>query len=396
MAGDKFSATEPTLGYLYQIRHALYLAMAGREEANTLVEIIDDVSIHAAEKTIERLQLKHSPKPLTNSSVALWKTLRIWSEALADGSLDVSECRLALVSTAAIPDGSVAEMLSGLSRDVERIVGTLTEVAKKSKNKDLAKSFKAFLDLSPAHREALVQVVEVIGNAPRIDESRELVMQQLRMVRQQHRVPVFERLEGWWFNRVVNSLVSPEDPVPVSGFQVWDYTRELAEQFHEDSLPIDYEDAMAPNDDGSESDNRVFVLQMRELNEDGRRIRKAVSDYYRAFRQRARWVRDQLLIGNELQKYEDKLADEWERVEIAFSERFGESMAEEEMRRFGRELLNWMEFQSDARIRPSVDVAYVRRGSYHMLADESPPRVYWHPEFRQRLAKTLEERLEVK
>lgn len=38
----------------------------------------------------------------------------------------------------------------------------------------------------------------------------------------------------------------------------------------------------------------------------------ALRDYYRAFRQRASWIRNNLLYINELERYEQRLIDEWE------------------------------------------------------------------------------------
>ena len=43
------------------------------------------------------------------------------------------------------------------------------------------------------------------------------------------------------------------------------------------------------------------------------------------------------------------------------------------------------------RIRERVAEPYVVRGGFHILANARPiPRVYWHPQFLQRLEKLLE------
>ena len=51
-------------------------------------------------------------------------------------------------------------------------------------------------------------------------------------------------------------------------------------------------------------------------------------------------------------------------------------------------MLAWAE-RAAIGIRPGVTEPFVVRGSFHMLADEAPPRVGWHPEFHDRLAKIL-------
>lgn len=392
MTVDHFSAIHQTLGYLYQIRYALFLGLSRNEEAQVLVEICDDVSVHEGDiDPADRIQLKHSPAALTDTSPGLWKTLRIWSEGIADGTISVPGCNLILATTAELPAGSIAKCLSEDRTDAARLAETLRSVASDSKNKLLEKSFVAFSGLSEQQQISLVSSVRVKGAEPDIDGIRKRILEQLRIVRPQHRGPVFDRLEGWWLNRVVNNLRANQ-PLPTSGFEIWASLRDLAEQFHEDSLPIDYEELEPPPEHGSDSDRRVFVLQLRELQIDTKRIQKAVSDYYRAFCQRSRWVRDQLLVGNELENYENRLVDEWERIALARKDRFANTTIEREMRQLGIEILEWMEFDSDFRIRPSVAAPYVRRGTYHMLADGEPPRVHWHPDFQSRLTAIIEKR----
>ena len=50
-------------------------------------------------------------------------------------------------------------------------------------------------------------------------------------------------------------------------------------------------------------------------------------------------------------------------------------------------LYDWAENQSKGlQIRKDVTEDFVRRGSFHILADEKPmPRVHWHPQFLERL-----------
>lgn len=60
---------------------------------------------------------------------------------------------------------------------------------------------------------------------------------------------------------------------------------------------------------------------------------------------------------------------------------------EAELQAAGRRLYDWAENQSKGlQIRKDVTEDFVRRGSFHILADEKPtPRVHWHPKFLARL-----------
>ncbi|MCY3820158.1 MAG: hypothetical protein OXH52_12470 [Gammaproteobacteria bacterium] len=111
------SAAPSFAGYLYQARLALAEALryayadSGVEIA---VEKFDDVSFEKNGTPLELLQTKHrltKAGDLTDSSVDLWKTLRVWAEAAkADPSLP-GRTRFALLTTAQAPAGSAASHL---------------------------------------------------------------------------------------------------------------------------------------------------------------------------------------------------------------------------------------------------------------------------------------------
>lgn len=101
-----------------------------------------------------------------------------------------------------------------------------------------------------------------------------------------------------------------------------------------------------------------------------------------------------MLVSGEVEEYEDRLADEWNRYKDVAFERVKNDSAEDALREAGVTLYNWAEFETgkieSLRIRARVTEPYVLRGSFHILADTTPePRVYWHPRFLARLGKVL-------
>jgi hypothetical protein len=88
------------------------------------------------------------------------------------------------------------------------------------------------------------------------------------------------------------------------------------------------------------------------------------------------------------------LVDEWERFSAAFLEELMDTQDELALKQCGRKILNHMEFDTDyLRIREKVSEPYIKRGSFHMLADDltGKPRVWWHPLFMKRLETQLTE-----
>ena len=128
-----------------------------------------------------------------------------------------------------------------------------------------------------------------------------------------------------------------------------------------------------------------FVEQLRLITLTEPRIRHAVIDYYRAFEQRSRWLREDLLLVGDLEQYEQKLVEEWERAFERIKQNVG---VEEEPKKqvAGRAVYDWAQ-EANIYIRPQCREAYIHRGSFQLLADKL--RVGWHPEFLARLEHLL-------
>ena len=137
----------------------------------------------------------------------------------------------------------------------------------------------------------------------------------------------------------------------------------------------------------SESE-KILYEQLKLICLGSHRMQNALRDYYRAFKQRAAWVRNDLLYVNELEKYEKRLIDEWDHAFGEMQDDLAEikSLTEEEKAKAGRKLLSDIE-KKDIRIRPKCEEAFVMRGSYHLLANKL--KVGWHVDFFERLKGLL-------
>ncbi|BAZ25527.1 hypothetical protein NIES4073_64320 [Kalymmatonema gypsitolerans NIES-4073] len=388
-----FSAGSQALGYMFQARYALYLILTNKEELELAVESLDDITFFEDENNpTELLQLKHhtTKASLTDSSSDLWKTIRVWSTQLQENKIFLPDTLLTLVTTAKAPANSAAFFLRPVkARNAKLALEKLLEVANKSNNESLTKSFEAFKALDNTQQQLLIDSIQIIDSSPDIIDITPKIKEKLIAVRREHRDGVYERLEGWWFAQVVKHL--RDDSVNfISGFEVRDKICEINDQFKPDALPIDFFDLEIPEQPDISEDNRRFVAQLKEIAVHNKRIEKAILDYYKAFEQRSRWAREELLFGGEIEQYEKKLIDEWERYMLALQDEMSNSDDNElEYKKIGRKLFNWMEQEADIRIRSQVTEPYVMRGSYHILADQKLPRVHWHPKFLERLTQLL-------
>ncbi|MGI4821963.1 MAG: ABC-three component system protein [Janthinobacterium lividum] len=85
---------------------------------------------------------------------------------------------------------------------------------------------------------------------------------------------------------------------------------DLISRFQSDSLPIDYAQERIDMTYIEAQKDKMFARQLNCLKVRTERVQLAIEDFCRAFEQRTRWVKDKLLIDDDLAVYEDKLRKE--------------------------------------------------------------------------------------
>jgi len=391
MVMSEFSAGPQAAGYLYQFRQALLLLLQGSEEAELKVEGLDDIDISDA-TTSSRLhaQVKHHVSraaDLTDASADIWKTIMVWATHLLSGRFPPN-VDLALITTATAPKGSAGAYLrEGRERSVDDALGILRGVAATSTNRSLAPAFAAFSALSGSQQRFLLERVKIFDGAANLVDVAEDIRAEIRYATHPEFIDlVQERLEGWWLGQIARQLLErPDSALP--RLEIHLKLASIAEQFHADALPIDFASSI-PDAIDAAGDKRIFVSQLREVTPNKLRIERCIIDYYRAYEQRSRWLREELLLATDLTDYENRLVDEWERYRLALEDEAAPDESDSAACLvFGRKLLGWMETEAEIPIRERVTEGYVMRGSFHMLADQARPRIWWHPFFLERLEK---------
>lgn len=397
---DKYSAGEQGLGYIYQARLALLHLLQMSEDTSVFLEKDDDLDFvdGGGGKSLASLKHKAVGDRLTDLSTDFWKSVNIWLARYKRDGRASSNLRFFLFTTGTVsadsflarlrPDQPVA---SGDKPTINMLAHTALA---KSTSKLVGPIAAAFNELTDFEKQDFLERILILDDSPRIGDIPETVRDKhMRSIRREHRGFVFERLEGWWTDAVIKQLTGARTE-GIFGYEVSDKLSNFAEEYKTDNLPITFR-GKAPTDEiDTETDPRLFVAQLREIGISSSRIRSAILDYYRAFEQRSAWARENLLVSGEIEEYEDRLADEWNRYKDVAFEKLKDDSAEEALCEAGATLYNWAEFETgkseSLRIRARVTEAYVLRGSFHILADATPePRVYWHPRFLVRLGKVL-------
>ena len=387
-ASAVYSAAQSAAGYLYQARLALVEVLryvyvdSGIEIA---VEKLDDVSFEKDGSALELLQTKHHLRKsgnLTDSSVDLWKTLRVWADsAKADPSLP-GRTRFALVTTARAPTGSAASYLrpaDACSRDPARAEALLVNAGNVSKNTALSKAITAFMALTPEMRKSLVAAIEIIDGAPLIGDMARLIEKRIRMVASRGRTELArEQLEGWWWPRICAALQA-ETPGTISVLEVEQKLDDIRDSLTRDNLPFDMEGVEPSHEELAKLDEMRFVRQLQSIALGATRLQYAKRDFYRASTQRSHWARHTLVFDGEVARFDRTLIEEWQPRFAEMCDSLADECQQSALREAGRKLYTWVETDARSPLRTAIS-RFLNVGSYHILADDL--RVGWHCDYQ--------------
>lgn len=387
-----FDATSSLLGYLHQLRYALWQAIeASRNDilGSIAIEAADDVELRTEKShSIEQLKHRSRESTLTDRSSDLWKTIRIWSSLALDTTFDVGSVHFRLITTGKVREGSIASMLSQENRKEAEALRRMLQISNEPGESN-RKAYEEFRRLPPKRQQELVSRIEVIANSADIEQVGEKIEQSLALgFPRQHLATFARHLEGWWFNVCIEKLRGCGKNI-IRLDQLDAQIHLIRQEFSEDSLPISREiSRLKPPP--LRYQNHDFVEQLRFIQASESRINRAITNYLKAFNQRSSWQRENLLLLDELRDYEDSLVEEWSIHFDQLRDILGDNASEEAKLSAARELYGWAEGATTPVIRERCTEPFVVRGSLHMMAHEH--KIGWHPEFASKLMSLLDSR----
>lgn len=379
---NKFGASAPMAGYLFQSRLALLRGLQLlKKQPNGVISIekYDDVAFDDTDHGKCLLQAKHhiSPKSLSDKSVELWKTLRVWLETFQAGALTAGNVRRMLITTACA-DGDSAMALLRPGHDAKaraKSHNLLCKAASESKSLTTKEGREAYLKLSDTEAELFLQSIEVCDNHINLIDMMDEIEGELVLLSPDHKALIAQYLEGWWLSVVAQHLIDENaDDIPVQNIIRKAY--EIGNQFKQNGLPVDDPAAIGAKEYTESDEAALFVKQMRLVELNDNIIRRAVSDYYRSSAQRSKWARESLLLDGETDRYDEKLRDRWARK---FDADCAESadLSDGDKKKLGRGICVWAT-QEQVGFRNVVET-WITAGSFHGLADRM--HIGWHPEY---------------
>lgn len=394
------AAEGAALGFWYQALYALLtLVKQSTDDAAIGVEQLDDIELKADGHTL-LYQLKHSisnvPQPITIKSRSLWRTVKVWVDALP--SLVLSETTFHLVTVANIDDGSVLNVLTCDSADRADLVAAMTAEAERVRDErekaaakkdalphgDRADACEAFLNLSETERLNLLRRAVIKPDSPTVPEVEKLIADQLHILPTKQRADVACRLVEWWDRQVVYSLCNQRGRI-IARSELQAQISEIVGDLDQGKLSADFETVSHPEDYQPDG---MLARQIGLVNGKPSDYEKAIREEWKAREQRARWVAANPAMASKINDYDLVLREHWSDRHIQVAEDCAD-LEEVQKCSSGLNLLRWTHNEAPTTIRPIADgwvAAYYVRGSYQVLAINLT--VGWHPDYRMKLGVT--------
>ena len=383
---SQFDASGSLAGYMYQCRLALLLGLqAVKKNPNGQISIekFDDIAFDNGDHAECLIQAKHhiSAKELSDSSVEVWKTLRIWIEDFKSGVIANADTRRMLITTAVAPDGSAVSKLrpEATDDDLRTARDGLRAIATTSTNQTTKGGRELFQSLTDEEAELLLKSIQVLDAARNLPDVLDDIEGELRILAPSHSDKVTEILEGWWLKVIAKRLVGEEKTqIPLQ--DILRKAHEIGGMFGPDGLPVSTPAELGDKAYDPSDEAEIYVRQMRLVQLPDPAIRRGVRDFYRAKAQRSKWAREGLLLDGEAAKYDARLQDQWERrFEADCSE--AADADDDGKRKVGRGVYHWAN-QQQVGFRNVVE-GWITAGTFQGLSDRL--KVGWHPHFADHL-----------
>lgn len=383
MSDSDHAALGQALGYVYQFERATYrLLEADKNVVQVGVEHVDDVSLLRADGTGIREQDKatiRDGRPLSDRSVAFWKTLAIWAVAVHRDPALLLSTEFHLVTNGAVAPNSLAARIHAATAAPETNSLAMELLTMAEGLRDDLQTFGAQVRAVPSGVLAsLIGRIFVFDSVSVSFGGKLEELQSLRLLGNLQRMAVFDNAAGWVRRAVLTAAREGKPPL----IDRAEFDREMRALFRRVAvapLAIVFETQGVPVDPASYR-SHGFFQQLEWVDTDSSFVRDCVIHFVQAQATRVRWTDADAVSETALLAYEDDLRSRWKlQVRKQSHRTFPTPVAQ------GQALLTET-LSEDSALDGQVMPKAITCGSFHALAnfdERTDPQVGWHPDFEK-------------
>lgn len=381
-------------GFLFQPERALFWLAKSERGSRVGIETEDDIVLRAKAGHSVHEQDKHSINPtgysLGNRSKDLWKTLKIWLQAVDNHEVVLDTTEFYLVTNKILPSECLAKQIGTATteQDVSQCIQHLREVAadppegiSQEVNWVLQHNDNSLVDFiskirivdgsessGPQLREAIISHLHIASNLPAND-----ILQALLGWVHETTMDLWRNEEAAWLTREAfdiqfNRLISI-------------YQCKAFVEIASNLVPI-------PEGEKEKHQNRLFVKQLLllSLEQEDDLIVDAINDYIRCVSEITRFSKEGSITKSDVEAFMNRLHERWKIIFRRYSHKLAEGEIDQMLEcSTGFDILFDTLNHRENLAGQETQEYYLTRGSYHRLADDL--LVGWHPRFEQLVSK---------
>lgn len=377
------SAAGSLSGYIWQLRLALLALLRASHGQKIEIEAYDDIAIRCSDGHVRTcIQAKHSQSQstITENSVDLWKTLRVWSDLVQTGKIDINdevEFSLATTDTASKKISALSSKIKNES-EIENLRRLLDRIARNKNNNNILPCYQSWLNLKLApQRSKLLSKIIIIESQKQLPKIFIDIDEKISTMgfRSAQRPEVRERLIGWFDSIVSSKLNSGKCAITPSDLN--DIIVEIQTTMRSHSLVTVFGDEQISVDLKSEIDKN-FIKQLILINAKNEELVYAYKMHKQAISERERWINSKILGHIEINSFDAEIKNTWDDIRIHLpGDLAPNSMSNEEL---GRIIFRKCT-EKRCTIAGQNTAIHVHIGSCHILSDRLD--IGWHPEYEK-------------
>jgi hypothetical protein len=370
------------LGYSLQVTRLTHLLIGAAKGSYGSLEVIDDVGLVGPDGSTTAVQSKSAltGNPLGDYSVALWKTLANWGDAVAARILPSDKLQLVLyVSKPA--SGAMAQLLANATNDAE-IQDAITQVRKKLQSNGPAvdslvkEHIDRFFALPLNVLKAVIGAfsIECGSGSPQADLEKAMD----NFCFKEGRARQLADMACGWVKSRVDELQERKLPAILSRDEFHRDMQAFYKKFVERSILISFANDPTPADVETHR-AKTFVRQLEIISADFEDQMAAISNYFKAALDRTRWGLSGMVQKESFDELDKNLVETWKNHHKITSIRDGHRPPNQRGQLLLAECM-----QHTVPIENLQAPPHFIPGCFHVLADDL--KVGWHPEYKKLLS----------
>lgn len=378
--------------YMLQVRHALFELICAAEESNIIsVEAVDDVAIETEEGTTAE-QIKSAVSdgnPLTNRSVAFWKTLYNWCDYLQSESLDPNKLKLVVVSSGNFTPGSIPEEFAKAHshQEAEAALKFATETLKSTSRDEKLASDEClpFIQycLEKEHKNVILRVIQLFSydlHNGTYDETLKRRFNE-QLIPPEYADTLLLTMLGW-VEEKIHGFTKNNKPAFISKKEYNDALRKELRERNNSSILSSVSTTPDEMITGLEVDRHdTYIKQLEIIDLETGDLFTAASDYLMASAEKTEWAKRGLVTDHSFDDYNAVLKRNWvsnkREVSILYSKTHSEEMQ-------GQLLYSrCQESAITVQLQGCTVPNFFGNGCLQSLANEpdDSPQIGWHPNY---------------